>query len=94
MATLLAGYPNFERRLKTLLGPPTKGAEDEHAGPRSLIAQINDARAHVRQMKRVAPWLYHEWQRLKEAERAFKAAQKELAAARLAWKNFAAKDHP
>lgn len=47
--------------------------------------QIDQAQQSVRMLKLTMPEIFPEWQRLKEAERALKKAQKELGSALAAW---------
>jgi hypothetical protein len=54
------------------------------AGMRKMIS---DAQAHVRKMKRAAPYIYPEYTNLQVAESEFKLARERLKFARAAWKN-------
>jgi hypothetical protein len=51
----------------------------------SLNEQIEKAAKRVRELKRVSPEIFLEWNRLKLAERLFDEARDELDAARDAW---------
>jgi hypothetical protein len=56
----------------------------------SLRQQITEARRHIRKLKRAAPYIFPEWQRLKNAERQVEVSRKELEAARKAWRQVGA----
>lgn len=53
-----------------------------------FMSQFKQARQDVRQLKKTTPYIFHEWQRLQNAEAAFARAEHELKAARKAWKDF------
>lgn len=56
----------------------------------SLRRQIIEARRNVRALKRTQPFIFPEWQRLKNAEQQMETAKQELEAARDAWKKVGA----
>jgi hypothetical protein len=54
------------------------------AGMRRMIS---DAQAHVRKMKRAAPYIYPEYTNLQVAKAEYKQAKENLRIARETWKN-------
>lgn len=51
----------------------------------SFMSQFEKARKEIVALKKVTPYLFHEWHRLQEAERRLKAAKDELVAAKAQW---------
>ena len=52
----------------------------------SLRDQIEDAKRHIKKLKRVSPYIFHQWQRLEQAKAQLKAARTEYEAAKKAWR--------
>lgn len=57
---------------------------------RKLAVQIDKARAHIRQLKRVSPYIFPEWSDLHVAKAEVKRANAELKRAAAAWKRLGA----
>ena len=53
-----------------------------------FMEQIDQAKREIRALKKTTPYIFNEWQRLQNAERKFADAERELKAARKAWKDF------
>lgn len=54
----------------------------------SIHEQIKKAAKRVRQLKKVSPEIFPEWNRWQTAKRRYKEARDELDAARDAWKKY------
>jgi len=53
-----------------------------------FIGRIEEAKRDIRKLKKSTPYIFNEWQRLENAKRKFAEAERELKAARKAWKEF------
>ena len=54
----------------------------------AFIGQIEEAKRDIQKLKKSTPYIFNEWQRLENAKRKFAEADRELKAARKAWKDF------